>query len=65
MSWIKQDFVLLTSFGIVKYPDQRYQQTLMSGLPQERNWDWKNYNYHGGNEVSDIFMNMFTSLLWI
>ena len=25
MSWIKQDFVLLTSLGIVKYPDQRYQ----------------------------------------
>ncbi len=44
---------------------QRYRQTVMSGLPQERNGDWENYNYHGGNEVSDIFMNMFTSLLWI
>ena len=28
--------------------------------PQERNGDWENYNYHGVNEVSDIFMNMFT-----
>ena len=48
---------LCTGKNGAKYPGQRYQQTSMNGLPQERNGVWIFYNYVEGNKVSDIFRN--------
>ncbi len=57
---------LRTGKNEAKYTGQRYQQTSMNGPPQERNGVWKIYNLcSGGTFVSDIFLFMFTTLLWI
>ena len=48
---------LRTGKNEAKYTGQRYQQTSMNGLPQERNGVWIFYNYVEGNKVNDIFRN--------